>query len=63
MESIASNVLPRHLSQLERVLADGGTDWMAGTDKPTICDFTLVCVPMRPWPDLGWGAGVRQREM
>ena len=46
-KSIAERVLPRHLAHLERLLADGGTGWIAGTPGPSIADFTLA--PRLQW--------------
>merc|ERR1712226_405564 len=40
--TINGEVLPRHLRQLETVLAYGGTGWLAGTEQPTIADFFWV---------------------
>jgi glutathione S-transferase len=43
-------VLPKHLSFFERLLQDSPTIWIAGTEGPSIADFTLV-------PRLQWIGG------
>jgi len=40
--TINAEVLPRHLSQLQTILKNGGTGWLAGTEGPTIADFFWV---------------------
>ena len=32
-------MIPRHLGTLNAQLANGGSDWLAGTAKPSIADF------------------------
>jgi len=32
-------IIPGHLAKLEALLKLGGTDWLAGTNKPSIADF------------------------
>merc|ERR1712129_332782 len=39
---INKEVLPKHLRQLETLLQQGGTEWLAGTPGPTIADFFWV---------------------
>ena len=46
-ESIVDNVLPKHLHNLDRILADSSTGWFADTPEPTICDFNLA--PRLKW--------------
>mmetsp|Transcript_45734 Transcript_45734/g.107890 ORF Transcript_45734/g.107890 Transcript_45734/m.107890 type:complete len:122 (-) Transcript_45734:24-389(-) len=41
-KEIEATILPRHLNFFEAALTRGGTQWMAGTDKPTIADFSLA---------------------
>lgn len=40
--ALAERVLPRHLGFFERKLTESKTGWLAGTDGPSIADFTLV---------------------
>lgn len=49
-------VLPRHLSFLERKLAESNTGWLAGTPKPSIADF--VFVPRLQWLVSGANDGI-----
>ena len=49
---MATDTLPRHLGNLERLLKEGGTGYIAGTPGPTVADFVLV--PRLQW--LGQGA-------
>ena len=44
---LANDTLPRHLAHLEKILADGGTGWLAGTAAPTVADFQMV--PRLQW--------------
>mmetsp|Transcript_21700 Transcript_21700/g.66769 ORF Transcript_21700/g.66769 Transcript_21700/m.66769 type:complete len:230 (+) Transcript_21700:901-1590(+) len=37
--SINAEVIPRHLTNLTKVLEAGGTSWLAGTAEPSIADF------------------------
>ena len=37
--AINTEVLPRHLALLERLLAKSSTGWIASTPKPAACDF------------------------
>ena len=46
-KAINDDILPRHLGCFNRLLADGGTGWLAGTAEPTIADFCLV--PRLQW--------------
>ena len=46
-KAIQEEILPRHLGFFDKVIADGGTGWVAGTDGPTIADFVLV--PRLQW--------------
>ena len=39
--SINSEVLPRHLGQLQAQLASGGTGWLCGTESPSVADFFM----------------------
>jgi hypothetical protein len=45
--SLNTEVLPRHLAALERIIAQSSTGWAAGTPEPTIADFILV--PRLEW--------------
>ena len=40
--AIDKEIVPRHLGNLQRLLEDGGTSWLAGTAEPSICDFYLA---------------------
>lgn len=46
-ESLSTEVFPRHLASLERIVATSPTGWVAGTEEPTIADFILV--PRLEW--------------
>lgn len=46
-EDLNTEVLPRHLGNLNRLLANSATGWVANTPGPSIADFCLV-------PRLGW---------
>ena len=46
-ESINNNVLPRHLSNLDKILSESSTGWFANTSEPTICDFNFA--PRLTW--------------
>ena len=37
--AINTEVIPRHLSLLERLLAKSTSGWIASTPKPAACDF------------------------
>lgn len=39
METIASDVVPTHLKNLERLLKTSSTGWLAGTEEPSPADF------------------------
>mmetsp|Transcript_4865 Transcript_4865/g.10246 ORF Transcript_4865/g.10246 Transcript_4865/m.10246 type:complete len:233 (-) Transcript_4865:367-1065(-) len=39
VDLIGSEVMPRHLSNVERLLESSGTGWIAGTDEPSVADF------------------------
>jgi len=39
---INRDIIPRHMGQLEKILEQGGTGWLAGTPEPTIADFFWV---------------------
>ena len=41
------DIIPKHLAHIEKILTDGGTAWLAGTDSPTVADF--VFVPRLQW--------------
>lgn len=45
--SLNTEVLPRHLASLEKIIARSPTGWAAGTPEPTIADFILV--PRLEW--------------
>jgi len=38
-QEISSKIIPGHLAKLEELVKMGGTEWLAGTLKPTIADF------------------------
>jgi len=38
-DKINDEVIPVHFAKLEKIIELGGTEWMAGTDKPSIADF------------------------
>ena len=38
-KTINSEIIPRHFRSLEKILVEGGTGWMAGTNGPSIADF------------------------
>eukprot|EP00040_Diaphanoeca_grandis_P005180 m.31733 g.31733 ORF g.31733 m.31733 type:complete len:239 (+) comp16504_c0_seq1:78-794(+) len=42
-----SDFYPRHLTNLEAIVQQGGTGWCAGTTSPTIADFVLAI--RLPW--------------
>jgi len=44
--AINTEVIPRHLSLLERMLASSTTGWIAGTARPAACDFAW-CTQLR----------------
>jgi Cu/Zn superoxide dismutase/glutathione S-transferase len=46
-KAIQEEILPRHLGFFNKVIANGGTGWAAGTEGPTIADFVLV--PRLQW--------------
>mmetsp|Transcript_14913 Transcript_14913/g.23496 ORF Transcript_14913/g.23496 Transcript_14913/m.23496 type:complete len:83 (-) Transcript_14913:329-577(-) len=35
--------MPRHLGNLEKMLASSKTGWIAGTDQPSPADFAWAC--------------------
>jgi glutathione S-transferase len=39
MEMISSDVMPKHLENLERLLKASSTGWLAGTEEPSPADF------------------------
>ena len=41
-ELIGSEVMPRHLANLERILGESKTGWIAGTAEPSPADFAWV---------------------
>lgn len=50
-DSVCTKVLPGHLRNFEKMLEASPTDWLAGTEKPTIADFVWFC-RLRWWiPD------------
>jgi len=38
-EDITRKIIPGHLAKLEELVKIGGTEWLVGTQKPTIADF------------------------
>ena len=40
---IASEVMPRHLAMVERLLQESPTGWIAGTEEPSPADFMWYC--------------------
>jgi len=38
-EDLIQKIIPGHLAKLEAMMKMGGTQWLAGTKKPTIADF------------------------
>lgn len=38
-ETISDEIMPRHLTNLERLLKEGSTGWIAGTKEPSVADF------------------------
>jgi len=38
-EDLIQKIIPGHLAKLEAMMKMGGTEWLAGTKKPTIADF------------------------
>lgn len=46
-KQLNDDVIPKHLAHLEKILTDGGTAWLAGTEAPTVADFVLV--PRLQW--------------
>jgi glutathione S-transferase len=51
-----NEVLPRHLANLERLLEQSPSGWIAGTAGPTIADFILV--PRLQWLSSGTLDGI-----
>ena len=45
--ALSEEIFPRHLGNLEKILAASESGWLAGTPEPTIADFFLV-------PSLEW---------
>jgi glutathione S-transferase len=41
-KSLLEETIPRHLSNLEKVIKSGTTEWIAGGASPSIADFILV---------------------
>jgi glutathione S-transferase len=41
-ESLSTEVLPRHLSYFENILAQSATGWLAGGDYPSFADFIVA---------------------
>ena len=48
--------LPRHLAQLDVLMAGSKTDWIANTPEPSIADFMLV--PRLQWLISGQHDGI-----
>ena len=46
-KALSEEIFPRHLHNLEKILAASESGWLAGTLEPTIADFFLV-------PSLEW---------
>mmetsp|Transcript_12635 Transcript_12635/g.20449 ORF Transcript_12635/g.20449 Transcript_12635/m.20449 type:complete len:222 (+) Transcript_12635:100-765(+) len=55
-QKLNDEILPKHLSFLERKLAESTTGWLAGTEKPSIADF--VFVPRLQWLVSGANTGI-----
>lgn len=54
--SLNDEVLPRHLSCLEKILSRSTTGWIANTEGPSIADFILV--PRLQWLQSGDNVGI-----
>jgi len=52
-DDIVKKVVPGHLARLEGLLKSGGTDWLAGTEKPSIADFQWAPLLQGLGKDLG----------
>ena len=46
-KSLNNEVLPRHLGNLEKIMENSSTGWIANTTNPSIADFVLV--PRLQW--------------
>lgn len=55
-KSLNDEVLPRHLSYLERLLRESSTPFIANTPEPSIADFILV--PRLQWLESGANDGI-----
>ena len=51
-----TNILPRHLSYLEKLMIKSKTGWIASTQGPSIADFVLV--PRLQWLASGANDGI-----
>ena len=40
---ISDEIMPRHLTNLERQLKESSTGWIAGTSEPSVADFVWFC--------------------
>lgn len=38
-KAISDEILPRHLTNLEKILKESPTGWIAGTEEPSVADF------------------------
>jgi len=55
-KSLNDDVLPRHLSYLERLISESGTSFIANTAEPSIADFILA--PRLQWLESGANDGI-----
>jgi len=51
---INAEVIPSHLELLEKQIVAGGTDWLAGTSKPSIADFQWAGILPALQKGSGW---------
>ena len=42
-KAISDEILPRHLTNLEKQLKESSTGWIAGTSEPSVADFVWFC--------------------
>mmetsp|Transcript_15 Transcript_15/g.27 ORF Transcript_15/g.27 Transcript_15/m.27 type:complete len:174 (-) Transcript_15:10-531(-) len=43
VDALVSEIMPRHLGNLERMLSVSSTGWIAGTERPSSADFAWAC--------------------
>jgi len=55
-KSLNDEVLPRHLTFLERLLRESSTPYLANTERPSIADFIIV--PRLQWLQSGANDGI-----